>query len=423
MTKNYFKLFVAGIIATTSIQFANSQAWDGTSAKWTNGDGTETNPFLIENAQQFAYLSEQVNAGQTFENQYFKITKDLDLGKKEGKIFPIIGKFDTYFDSDAMQKVDKSLVFKGTLDGDFHTIDNFAIEYKDEELGGTGLFAVTKNETVIRNLILGANSSITGEVVCGGFVGQMLGGKIENCQNKAAVNGNMYTGGFVGCMEGGSVTNCVNNGTVNGATEVGGIVGQGAENGTVSFCYNTASVTASGFGGAGIGGALYDSFSISNCYSIGAVAGQSSPWMGSPHAIVSDAGSCKVTNCYYVKALTVFDDTKATEKTADEMKAASFLTLINADVTPSAFVADTKNLNNGFPVLAWQSEKNISGVQDIINYNSSNITVTGNMVTSTDSMNVYDLNGKLIASGNEITLSAGFYIVKTLNDVKKIVIK
>ena len=31
---------------------AQVSVWDGTYAPWTNGTGTETDPFLIENAQQ-----------------------------------------------------------------------------------------------------------------------------------------------------------------------------------------------------------------------------------------------------------------------------------------------------------------------------------------------------------------------------------
>lgn len=42
---------------------AQVSTWDGTWEPWTHGTGTESNPFLIENAQQLAYLAYRVNNG------------------------------------------------------------------------------------------------------------------------------------------------------------------------------------------------------------------------------------------------------------------------------------------------------------------------------------------------------------------------
>ena len=176
-------------------------AWDGSSASWTKGAGTEADPYLIENEQNFAYLAEQVNSGNTLADKFFKITADLDMGMSEGRTFPKIGNFDTYTTGESQTLVDNSIAFMGVLDGDFHVIDNILVEYYDEELGGTGLFAVTREGTVLRNIVLGANSAVKGEIVCGSFVGEMIGGLVENCENRASVNGNMFTGGFVGCMK------------------------------------------------------------------------------------------------------------------------------------------------------------------------------------------------------------------------------
>ena len=394
-------------------------AWDGSSASWTKGAGTEADPYLIENEQNFAYLAEQVNSGNTLADKFFKITADLDMGMSEGRTFPKIGNFDTYTTGESQTLVDNSIAFMGVLDGDFHVIDNILVEYYDEELGGTGLFAVTREGTVLRNIVLGANSAVKGEIVCGSFVGEMIGGLVENCENRASVNGNMFTGGFVGCMEGGKVANCVNNGAVVGATEVGGIVGQGAGNGVVDHCYNTAKIKAEGFGGAGIGGALYDRFAISNCYSIGAVSGQSNPFMGSPCAIVSDAfATNKVTNCYFVMELTGYGDTRATAKSADEMKSAEVISLLNNGA--EAFVADTDNRNGGFPVLAWQSK--VAGVESVT-ADMPAVSVIGNVVSCDEHMEIYSVNGALVAKGYSAVLPAGIYIVKAGNAASKFAIK
>lgn len=46
--------------------------WDGTSDIWTKGDGTAANPYLVETAEQLAFISEMVNGGVTdYSGVYF----------------------------------------------------------------------------------------------------------------------------------------------------------------------------------------------------------------------------------------------------------------------------------------------------------------------------------------------------------------
>lgn len=107
----------------------NAQAWDGTSAECTKGDGSKANPYLIENPQNLAWLAEQVNGGNTFEGKNFKLAADLDMGGNE-HTFPMIGKFDKYIDTSNNETVDASFYFKGTFDGAKHVIDNLYVEYQ-----------------------------------------------------------------------------------------------------------------------------------------------------------------------------------------------------------------------------------------------------------------------------------------------------
>lgn len=398
---------------------AMAQAWDGTSAAWTNGDGTENNPYLIETPQQLAYLSEKVNEGETFEGKYFKLANNLDMGGT--KEFTCIGTFDSYFDSDKMQTVDNSLYFKGTFNGDNHVIDNLKINYVNEELGGTGLFACSTKETTIRNLIIGNNSTITGGITTGAFIGQMNGGLLENCENRAYVEANMYSGAVVGVMEDGVVRCCSNRGKLYAATEIGGIVGQGAGTGKVEYCYNVGTIEAFGFGGGGIGGALYENFSIANCYNIGAVSGEPNPYLGAPHAVVSDAAKTStVTNCYYVTDLSKVDDSKATAVSEADIKQTDFLAKINNGT--SNFIADEKNINNGFPILSWQNES-ATGIKETTTATTANISIIGNNVVCDAPASAYTIAGEAISNGTRFTLTPGAYIIKTATTTKKVVIK
>ena len=64
---------------------AQTSVWDGTYTTWTNGTGTQTDPYLIETAQQLAYLAVYVNNGTGAVNyivgsgKYWKLTTDVNL--------------------------------------------------------------------------------------------------------------------------------------------------------------------------------------------------------------------------------------------------------------------------------------------------------------------------------------------------------
>ena len=127
-----------------------------------------------------------------------------------------------------------------------------------------------------------------------------------------------------------------------------------------------------------------------------------------------------IKNCYYVQELTGVDDPNATAVTADEMKQADFLTKINAG--EDAFVADTKNINNGFPILKWQATE-ATGIKHVNNFANATINLDGNTIVCDQSVNVYTIAGVLVASGYDVTLDKGTYVIKTDDAVKKVVIK
>lgn len=420
MKKTLSFLFIFAFLFSLNV---TAQVWDGTSSTWTKGEGTSSNPYLIESPQHLAYLSKRVSEGEAFEGKFFSITSNLDMGASKGQKFHQIGEFNKFIDPTLNELVDSSLYFKGTLDGKMHEIDNLYIEYINEDLGGTGLFACTTTSSVIRNLTIGDNSTIHGGSVVGAFVGQMNGGLVENCCNKASVTAtNFFLGGIVGVMEAGLVTKCVNRGVINGTTEVGGIVGQLSYTSTVTFCYNTASVTALGFGGAGICGAMYDTSTIKNCFNVGKIVGKSSPWMGAPHAIVADAGTSKVVNCYYEKSLSGVDDELAAAKTKQEMGLQSFVDALNASDESTPFVIDNQNVNNGFPLLKWETEGEQSGIHDAI-ADKINLRLSGNEVSSESLVTVFDMSGRLVASGKKLVLNQGLYIINCAGKSIKYIVK
>ncbi len=427
--KKYYVLLLVVMLGLSS--YAQT-VWDGQSEAWSSGEGSAENPYLIETGRHLAHLSDQVRKGETYKGKFFKLATDLNMGAKEGQKFTPIGFLDASQTESDGEVTDVSKYFLGTFDGNNKKIDNIYVYYIPAEeyssIGGTGLFACLTEGSVVKNLgITGDNSSIKGGITTGAIAGCMRGGLVFNCYNEALIDAEgSYAGGIVGTGEkNGQVMNCYNTGLVKGVSEIGGICGQMAENFSIVNCYNVANVTATGQGSGGIVGSMYNSASLKHCYNVGAVAGQSG-FLGRPQAIAGDTSfNSVVENCYYVKELTVVgDDNKAvSEKTAEELKSADFISLLNASQSPAVWVADTKNINGGFPLLSWQMEETV-GIYTAKQELTARVHAEGNVVyvefkdTAEQALvSVKDLTGKQIAahslsSGSSFTIAdKGIYIL------------
>lgn len=205
---------LSAIFAVSTVQAQSVSIWDGTSEIWTQGSGTEANPYLIENAQQLAFIAEMVNGGVThYDNTYFKLTTNVQIDSTSA--WEPIGLNETYY-------------FGGHFDGDNHLV---TLYLHTTTLTYVGLFGFIQNAS-IQNLGVGGEIIRNGGVIShtGGIVGQVnLNAIINNCYNIASITG-YYVGAIVGCnkIENSSnnhivIHNCINNGLLCGRI-VGGIV-------------------------------------------------------------------------------------------------------------------------------------------------------------------------------------------------------
>ena len=134
------------------------------------GKGTEAAPYLISNDSQLARLAYDINNGRNLD-KYYKIIADIDLGNA---IWTPIGSI--------TQDANKS--FKGTLDGNAHTISNMHFDWystKNAE-GFFGLFSIIAGGT-IRNLIIDKAHGVcsnNSNTVNSRLVGILAGGVREN---------------------------------------------------------------------------------------------------------------------------------------------------------------------------------------------------------------------------------------------------
>ncbi len=425
MKKIYF-LLITLCVALRSI----ADTWDGTSSKvWTNGSGTSSDPYLIESAANLAYLRDMVNGGITYSGKYFKLMTDIDLNKK---YWVPIGS-------------SKNIVFSGNFNGNGKTISQIEAEGSN----GTRLFGFLESATISKITVSSCtlraggiavsikNGTIDGctnnskigmtnisgcSLYAGGIVNMAENSTIKNCTNKGAIdatstNQSYNAGGIVGKGTNIIITNCKNTGSIkvgygtrNAYAGAGGIICECLGTSTISYCYNTGSITAQrstfamsdskSFVVSGIVPAAYsyvvrensnyitkynytsDSTSISFCYNKGTLStldgDGNSTTKGMRDAIcggkavvdhcyarngyISCSGKNVVSNCYATAGSVITSNnnetnnyylatspSKSWEKTETFMKSSEFVTLLNAG--GDAYQMDVNNENDGFPIF------------------------------------------------------------------------
>ena len=126
-----------------------------------------------------------------------------------------------------------SYPYRGAFDGQGHTVSG--LYFNDSSASYVGLFAVVATSASVSNVGV-VDSYFNGNENVGGVSGYN-NGKITNCYNTATVSGSKYVGGVSGYNgPGGKISNCYNVGIVKGTSNTGCVVGYNAE-GVVSNCY------------------------------------------------------------------------------------------------------------------------------------------------------------------------------------------
>lgn len=228
------------------------KAWDGTTAKsFACGSGTKSSPYIIQNAEQLAYLAFVTNASDSkFAGKYFKLDADILLSGET-----LIDESGTLLaDSANLVKWtpigNSSVAFSGNFDGDGHAVSGVFINTTSTH---NGLFG--NSEGTVQNVTV-KNSWIQGGDYTAGVVGYNEG-TIENSANEAAVVGRNYVGGITGIANSScSIQNSRNSGLIQGSENVGGIVGH-AYYCKLTSCQNNSDVTCTRYCGGIIGKAGY----------------------------------------------------------------------------------------------------------------------------------------------------------------------
>lgn len=261
--------------------------WDGTAVAFTKGRGTKEEPWLIENAEQLAYLAQQVNNGTDYRRKHFRLVSDLDLSGNEWTPIGTEGN-----------------LFWGGFDGDGHTITGMTIPGKENSY--VGLFGECRNFTAASSYIKSVTvkgANISGKSFVGAIAG--AGANISDCYSiENTICARRQVGGVCGSLIG-NISGCYNSSSVSGISTAGGIMGSASYegndgNGVVEYCYNIGTVTVSEQDSSvgGITGASANRYDISNCLNCGKITGNGKNVGGIAGSTDSNYMNF-IGNCYY----------------------------------------------------------------------------------------------------------------------------
>ena len=304
------------------------------------GDGSSGAPYQIATAEQLALLSNLVNTGNNLvaDYVYCRLTADIDLSAygrnfNGGQGWIPIGKAGN--------------IFKGSLDGQGHTVSGLYINSSADYLG---LFGFIDEGGIIKNLGLAEVDITAGkDSAAGGLAGRVgsgrrdePGGRVENCFVTGKISGGVAAGGICGYFFG-TISNCYSTATVTSAGSlIGGIAASfsgGSLNGQISSCYAAGAVSGhSGIGG--IAGWLYAPLencaalnpSVSGTDDVGRMAGQT--YDADLSGNVAFAGMTDPGTGKFGTIANISTDKNGLSKTAAAINGANFWT------TDSGFTSD-----------------------------------------------------------------------------------
>ena len=294
------------------------------------GNGTSSNPYLIDNLDDLYWFADQVNSGKT--KIHAKLTADITINtgvlKADGTRNDNYADFTNWKSIGCVSKrLDNVYQYEGTFNGNGKTISGIHCDNNMDQ-DYAGLFACIGSNGKVINLtikdsyfyskwnsgsIAGANYGTIENchnysyVSCttnlsGGIVGINYK-TIRNCTNYGVVYGNVIAG--IAGENQGTITKCYNEGTISADIVCGGIVGKNS--GTVSYCYNVGTIEGEDDVG-GIAGRNYNKGKITYCYNAGTVQTSANDKANAEsdrlHAIVN-INEGTVSDCYYDNIVTV----------------------------------------------------------------------------------------------------------------------
>lgn len=351
-----------------SMQTVGADPWDGTTK--TEPQKDDNGVYLIGTAAELAWFAATDGSGSA------KLTADIELAS---------------YDWTPLRK------FYGTLDGQGHVIRNLYVNSTSYPLGLIGYLQGGASVTRL---------GITGSVTC-------------------TARSNAQAGGIAGYMyDKASITQCWSAVNVTSNKHAGGIAGYTATGAVITDCYATGTIRSSSANECYLGGICGSGFSnaagatLTNCYSVGKVVGTggNASYVG---GLSPDKTAAHYVNSFYLTGTVSGESPKygvtglGTAKTADELKAL-------ASELGSSFAADTKGLNDGYPILKWQADAeaqkynkgdvNNDGVVDDVDAALAYAIANGKLTADLSQQDAADINGDGQVTAKDAEIIYAFYL-------------
>ncbi len=155
------KIFYAALVPD------NAEIWDGTIKQPADATGDEANPYLIESAEELAYLVQNGGKGK-----YYKLTKDIYLNDVT-KVNWSTGVAEDGYSAKKWYTSANAAVFNGTFDGDGHIIYGLYVNSTDSTASALFPKIQQNNSDTIKNLGIDSAYISTGNIA-GAFVGETV---------------------------------------------------------------------------------------------------------------------------------------------------------------------------------------------------------------------------------------------------------
>ena len=255
--------------------------WDGTiGTSFAGGTGTASDPYLVSNGAELAYLSYCVRCGNTFSGKHIAMTADIWLNSTDGWLewdyfnqpantWIPIGSYETHVNCHA---------FSGSFDGRGHTVYGIFFSHNNKNCFGLFGYCVGTGSEYIKNVNV-ARSYMEASNNVGGIVGYLKNySRVENCRNYGKIDSGNWNGGVVGYSTSSAGTTvvygCQNSGSMRCSIISGGIVGCAHDHCTVSECVNREGALVYCYErGGGIVGGAWGSSVIKKCRNDGFIRG------------------------------------------------------------------------------------------------------------------------------------------------------
>ncbi len=260
-----------------------------------NGSGTATDPFVITDTVGLNGLSQLVNSGHLFANQYFVLANDIAYHPQTAWN---ANSTENNFSAIGHDPKNGNRHFDGTFDGQGHTISGIRIydDASDNMANEYGLFG--RVDGTVKNLTL-ADASIRGRDYIGGIAGRLYG-TVENCHVTSTVVIHSSTSGASnhGGIAGGSnstIRGCTSAATLaDGGSDFGGIVGDVGSDAIVANCLAHGATVINGINsGAIIGQSSNDLYEPTANYYHNCSVGGVTTNIGMGHPAGDQTGACQ----------------------------------------------------------------------------------------------------------------------------------